>query len=411
VLTEPDLNRVVVYDISGPLPRKRLAFGTPGSKPGQLMGPHGTLLDGEDLYVADTFNNRVEVFRIPEGAGRPRLVRVFGDFGSAIGQLRAPHAGFAMAAQGERKGLLFVPDTRNHRVQSFRVTGEPAGVVLGSQQGSEPGQLDTPIGAAFDPSGSVLYVAETGNRRISAFDPVRSRLLFAFDGEPEGRITPGGLAVDPAGTVYITDLALRQVRLFRPVLGPEGDIRGLKQAAAWGKTGSGPGEWAFPHAITVDARGRVYVCDVEADRCQVFSTEGRYLGAFGDDVAETPAPEASPGTDRLPPSMCSNDESFRVTLIGNPPFRVPGNELFSFEMGIVAGCRTPRPLGDAAIVVDAVMPAHHHGMNTQARVRSRGDGRFVVEGLRLHMSGLWELHVDVTRRGVTERAQADVWVE
>jgi hypothetical protein len=410
VLTEPDLNRVVVYDVSGGLPRKRVAFGEAGSKAGQLAGPHGALLDGEDLFVADTFNHRVQVFRLGDPpAPRPRLVRTWGAFGSAIGELSAPQSGFAMAARGGRKGLLFVPDTRNHRVQAFRTTGEPAGVVLGGP-GTEPGRLDTPMAAAFDPTGAILYVAEAGNRRISAFDPMRARLWFAFDGEPDAPFTPGGLAVDQGGTVYVTDMRSRQVRLFRPVARPDGEPRGLKAAGAWGRTGSRPGEWTYPHAIAVDAKDRVYVCDLADDRCQVFTADGRFLGAFGDDVGESPLPEASPGGDQMPRSVCSNGGSYRVSFIG-APFAVPGNELFGFEMGIAEGCEPGRPLPDVPVAVDAVMPLHRHGMNTQARVRPRGDGRYVVEGLRLHMSGHWEIHVDVTREGVTERAQTDVWVE
>jgi sugar lactone lactonase YvrE len=419
VLTEPDLNRIVLYDVSGPQPRKRLAFGDPGIKPGQLTGPHGALLEGSDVFVADTFNHRVQVFRLPEPpATRPRLVRTWADFGDAIGELRAPHSGFARASEGPRKGILFIPDTRNDRVQSFRASGEPAGIVLGAR-GAGEGQLDVPVAAAFDPAGTVLYVAESGNRRISVFDPVRARVLFTFSGEPEEMpFTPAGLAVDDAGTLYMTDVARRQVRMYRPVIGTDGLPRGLKAAGAWGKVGTGPGEWTYPQSVAVDGSRRVYVCDQSDGRCQFFAADGRYLGQFGDDFAELPGPpapaaSASPaGNDLFPPSVCSNDGTFRVTFVGEPPFRAPVNELFGFEIGIAEGCGAgARPLGEATVTVDAVMPQHRHGMNTQARVRGRGDGRYVVEGVRLHMSGHWEIHFDVARGGVIERAQIDVWIE
>ena len=50
------------------------------------------------------------------------------------------------------------------------------------------------------------------------------------------------------------------------------------------------------------------------------------------------------------------------------------------------------------------MPGHGHGMNTRARVEPLGDGRFVVRGLLLHMSGQWELEFDVAKGRVHEKA-------
>ena len=45
--------------------------------------------------------------------------------------------------------------------------------------------------------------------------------------------------------------------------------------------------------------------------------------------------------------------------------------------------------------VDATMPAHRHGMNYRPSVHKEGEGRWRVEGLLWHMSGLWELQVHV----------------
>ena len=104
-LTEPDLNRVALYDVAGPRPRKIGAFGRLGFRPGELHGPHGaTARRRGRLYVADTFNHRIQLFDIAGLAeGRaPRLVRAFGNFGTAIGDLRAPHAAVALSAHRPR---------------------------------------------------------------------------------------------------------------------------------------------------------------------------------------------------------------------------------------------------------------------------------------------------------------------
>jgi DNA-binding beta-propeller fold protein YncE len=48
----------------------------------------------------------------------------------------------------------------------------------------------------------------------------------------------------------------------------------LKQ---WGTKGTGDGEFNLPHAVCLDANGRVYVGDRENNRVQVFDAEGKFL--------------------------------------------------------------------------------------------------------------------------------------
>ncbi len=57
------------------------------------------------------------------------------------------------------------------------------------------------------------------------------------------------------------------------------------------------------------------------------------------------------------------------------------------------------------------MPEHGHGMNVEPKVTALGKGRFSVEGMLLHMSGRWELYFDITRDGVTSRAQDEITLE
>jgi sugar lactone lactonase YvrE len=46
---------------------------------------------------------------------------------------------------------------------------------------------------------------------------------------------------------------------------------------AWGKRGSGPGEFNLPHSITIDSRGRIFVADRTNNRIQIFDQDGRFL--------------------------------------------------------------------------------------------------------------------------------------
>ena len=55
------------------------------------------------------------------------------------------------------------------------------------------------------------------------------------------------------------------------------------------------------------------------------------------------------------------------------------------------------PVEDAELAVTGGMPAHDHGLPTAPRMtRSLGGGNYLVEGMRFHMGGAWEVVVTVT---------------
>jgi hypothetical protein len=63
---------------------------------------------------------------------------------------------------------------------------------------------------------------------------------------------------------------------------------------------------------------------------------------------------------------------------------------------------------DVTLAVDAEMPEHRHGMSVVPAVVPGALGTFRVEGMRFHMSGRWDLFLDVTRGAWTERAQVRI---
>ena len=50
-----------------------------------------------------------------------------------------------------------------------------------------------------------------------------------------------------------------------------------KFTRAWGKKGTGPGEFDTPHAIAIDSAGRIFVGDRANNRIQIFDQRGNYL--------------------------------------------------------------------------------------------------------------------------------------
>ena len=61
--------------------------------------------------------------------------------------------------------------------------------------------------------------------------------------------------------------------------------------------------------------------------------------------------------------------------------------------------------------VDASMPEHRHGMNYRSSLKPLGDGRWRVEGLLWHMSGRWELRLDVQSQGLEHRLRQSVLLQ
>ena len=132
-------------------------------------------------------------------------------------------------------------------------------------------------------------------------------------------------------------------------------------------------------------------------------------GGGGDDagtqypVAATWPPEGAHGT-------LSNDGGFYVTYAALPA-EVPLNETFAVELR-VWDAETREEIGsDAELFVDARMPAHQHGMLQEVDLTRDDTGKVTVNGMLFHMTGHWELYVDVTRGAVTERTQFDVDLE
>ena len=94
-----------------------------------------------------------------------------------------------------------------------------------------------------------------------------TKISHLFDIKHEFR-QPSDLAVSKAGRIYVVDGANNSIKVF----GKKGDF-----LFAFGKKGSGPGEFDYPLGIDLDGVGHVYIADSGNQRVQVFSTGGEFL--------------------------------------------------------------------------------------------------------------------------------------
>jgi len=53
-----------------------------------------------------------------------------------------------------------------------------------------------------------------------------------------------------------------------------------KFISAWGKRGSGPSEFALPHALAIDSAGRLFVADRGNNRIEIFDQNGKFISEW-----------------------------------------------------------------------------------------------------------------------------------
>jgi len=302
--------------------------------PGTFANPSAACVAGNDIYVVDSGNNRVLVFR---GGDLSAASRVLGQDGfnfNARNLVEGREFYFAAltsnAVVSEGVGLavdthsetpaLFVTDTYNNRVLGFRDVrqikpGVRADLVIG--QGSptdfqrtlinypsndpnirsESG-LFMPAGVAVDPFGD-LWVADTGNSRVLRYPkpfaqtgPIRPNLVIGqanfttqiTDATASTMKSPVGIAFTVDGNLLVSDSALNRVLYFERPRG--GDfVNGQAATKVFGRDdfGSAPAanpdhRMSSPRGIAVDVDDRLYVADTGRNRVLVYD---RIPATFG----------------------------------------------------------------------------------------------------------------------------------
>lgn len=268
-------------------------WGAKGAGPGEFNEPRGLAVDASgNVYVVDSKNHRVQKLS-PEGA----WVQSWGGEGSEPGKFKDP-CGIAIGPDGS----VYVADTWNHRIQKFDANGK-----LLTEWREQTSGFWGPRGIAVSPDGKYVYVTDTGNKRVARFDSNGRQLnVWGHEGSKASElIEPVGLAVDPDGNVHVADTGNHRVQIFdeegeyvrehmvsgweefytEPYLAMLGDdliatdsyahrvARYNKDGEllyAWGKTGSGPGDFNRPIGVAVDEQGSVYVSDTMNNRIQKF---------------------------------------------------------------------------------------------------------------------------------------------
>jgi DNA-binding beta-propeller fold protein YncE len=148
------------------------------------------------------------------------------------------------------------------------------------------GLFHTPHGIDVDREGNI-WVTDDGptaagakGHQVFKFSPQGKVLLTlgkaGVSGEtPDTFNRPSDVLVGPTGDVFVADGhgGSSNARVVKFTAGG-------KFIKAWGKKGSGPGEFDTPHGLAMDSEGRLFVADLRNSRVQVFDQDGRYLTEF-----------------------------------------------------------------------------------------------------------------------------------
>lgn len=256
-------------------------FGGDGSRASaaQLASPFGVAVDSTGvLYIADRglyiTNGRIRkvatssVITTAAGTGG---TGPGGDSGPATSaQLNGPK-GVALDAVGN----VYIADTNDNRIREVihsamaPVAGTGIPGYAGDNGSAIAARLQSPGNVAVDANGAV-YVADTPNhvvRKIfnGSITPFAGTGVAGFNIESGSAVTvelnqPSGVAVDSAGAVYIADTGNGRIRKV---------VNGILTTIAGGGLpsfvpNSGPALGAFlnaPAALAVGATGTVYVAD------------------------------------------------------------------------------------------------------------------------------------------------------
>ena len=237
---------------------------------------------------------------------------------------------FALASAALASAASYAPPNEKDLPNPFRTVTGWAQFPDGRKWGSTAGVDIAPDGNvwAYDRCGA-NNCSESPLDPVLEFDQKTGKLLRHFGAGMF--VQPHGMHVDKQGNVWITDAQATkdgskglQVVKFSPdgkvlltlgqkgkagegndifgaptdvVTAPNGDIfvadghagcncpndrivkfdKTGKFLLAWGKKGTGPGEFDGPHALVFDSKGRLYVGDRTNNRVQIFDQKGKFI--------------------------------------------------------------------------------------------------------------------------------------
>lgn len=260
----------------------------------QFNTPNSVAVDGSgNVYVADRGNNTIRKVTnagvVTTLAGSPGMSGTSDGLGSAA--LFNNLCGVAVDAGG----TIYVADSGNYTIRKVTadgtvttLAGSPGQYGIADGTGSAA-RFGFPVGIAVD-AGGTLYVADASNhtiRKVTSSGVVTTLAgTVGQIGMTDGTGTaaqfnqPNGVAVDKSGSLYVADTfnhAIRKVTSDGVVTTVAGNIT---LAGLLDGTGS-LAMFNFPHSVTVDGSGNLFVADTFNHTIRKVTTDGEVTTLVG----------------------------------------------------------------------------------------------------------------------------------
>jgi sugar lactone lactonase YvrE len=263
----------------------------------ELKKPLDVTRVGDNIYVSDTSNKRIQVFS-PEG----EFKFMFGKQGTGEGDFAFPYG-----ITSDKNNNIYVADLYNHKISIFDQNGK----FLRYFKDSDPKNLpldgagglriindklyvtDINLGKAyvynldgkrlleiskadntllFAPNAIVtdknenIYISDSGNNRIVKFDK-NGKYLLSINGSKSGKgnpvfINPRGLGITEDDVLLIVDNMSHRVHGY--------DLNG-KELYNFGEYGVASGNFVLPNGLFVDTTGKVFITDAGNNRVGIYN--------------------------------------------------------------------------------------------------------------------------------------------
>ncbi len=238
------------------------------------------------VYVADTGNHTIRAMDSPGVV--TTLAGAVGTQGSTDGTGSQASFAYPYGIASDGSGHFYIADANNNTVRMVNAAGVVTTVagtagLPGSANGVGAAALfNSPGGVAADGNGNV-YVADTGNstiRKIASGGTVTTLAGVAgTSGSADGTgaaatfNSPEGIAVDDVGNVYVADTRNDTIRKITSG-GSVTTLAGVAGQSGGGDGAGGSARFSNPSAVAVDGSGNVYVADFSNATIRMINLSG-----------------------------------------------------------------------------------------------------------------------------------------
>ncbi|MGA9787760.1 MAG: 6-bladed beta-propeller [Candidatus Sulfotelmatobacter sp.] len=193
-----------------------------------LVRPGGVAIDRENrfLYVVDSGDDVVDVF----DADSFKLLRQIGKPSKKHEQTDPGTFSLPECVAVDADGNVYVTDTFNNRIEIFDADGQF--ISQFGKNGDGPADLERPKGIAIDSDGHI-WVVDAATNQVKVFNK-EGRLLIYFGGQgsyPGQFMGPWGIAIDKFNRVIVSETFPGRVQMFRYVTDAEAEAEKNKRAS------------------------------------------------------------------------------------------------------------------------------------------------------------------------------------